>query len=165
MRCAFPPYDAEIDVMPYRQTLLEKIQALPPERIAEVEDFVDFIAARTRRQAAMDGLLAIAPGLDAAGAPPMTDDEIDVASAEQARNTHWRNTEAIDLERLVDALRRFAPHVAPSVDGSWTREPAVRVHGGRRSTFPRYKVALFRCIRNQPWPASLLRDAGMGRRS
>jgi len=28
------------------QILIEKIQALPAERIAEVEDFVDFIAAR-----------------------------------------------------------------------------------------------------------------------
>jgi len=32
--------------MPNTQALLEKIQALPVERIAEVEDFVDFIAAR-----------------------------------------------------------------------------------------------------------------------
>ena len=28
------------------QALMERIQALPPERIAEVEDFVAFIAAR-----------------------------------------------------------------------------------------------------------------------
>ncbi len=28
------------------QSLLQKIQALPPERIAEVEDFVAFITAR-----------------------------------------------------------------------------------------------------------------------
>jgi hypothetical protein len=32
--------------MPNAQALLEKIQALPPDRIAEVEDFVEFIAAR-----------------------------------------------------------------------------------------------------------------------
>lgn len=32
--------------MPNIQPLLAKIQALPPERIAEVEDFVAFIAAR-----------------------------------------------------------------------------------------------------------------------
>lgn len=30
------------------RALFEKIQALPPERIAEVEDFVDFIASRTQ---------------------------------------------------------------------------------------------------------------------
>jgi Protein of unknown function (DUF2281) len=32
--------------MPNTQALLEKIQALPPERQGEVEDFVDFLAAR-----------------------------------------------------------------------------------------------------------------------
>ncbi len=38
------------------KTLIEKIESLPPERIAEVEDFVDFIAERDERrlvQAAM----------------------------------------------------------------------------------------------------------------
>ncbi len=30
------------------QALFEKIQALPPERIAEIEDLVDFIASRTQ---------------------------------------------------------------------------------------------------------------------
>lgn len=58
------------------QQLLEKLQALPPERRAEVEDFVDFLAAKARKQAAFDRLLAIAPALAAAGVEPMTEDEI-----------------------------------------------------------------------------------------
>jgi hypothetical protein len=58
------------------QVLIEKIQALPPDRMAEVEDFVDFLAAKTRRLAALDRLLAIAPALEAAGVPPMSEDEI-----------------------------------------------------------------------------------------
>ncbi len=58
------------------QALIEKIEALPAERRAEVEDFVDFIATKTRRLAALDRLLAIAPALEAAGAPPMTEEEI-----------------------------------------------------------------------------------------
>jgi hypothetical protein len=33
-------------IMQNAQSLLQKIQALPPERIAEVEDFVAFITAR-----------------------------------------------------------------------------------------------------------------------
>jgi len=33
------------------ETLFEKIQALPPERIAEVEDFVAFMAAREQELA------------------------------------------------------------------------------------------------------------------
>lgn len=36
--------------MPNAQALLEKIQALPVERIAEIEDFVDFIATREQTQ-------------------------------------------------------------------------------------------------------------------
>jgi hypothetical protein len=31
------------------EELLEKIKSLPPERIAEVEDFVDFLASRDDR--------------------------------------------------------------------------------------------------------------------
>jgi len=36
--------------MPNLQPLLEKIQALPLERIAEIEDFVEFIAAREQER-------------------------------------------------------------------------------------------------------------------
>jgi anti-sigma factor ChrR (cupin superfamily) len=56
--------------------LLEKLQALPPERRAEVEDFVDFLAAKTRKQAAFDRLLAIPDQLAAAGVETMTEEEI-----------------------------------------------------------------------------------------
>ena len=71
------------------QALLEKIKALPVERIAEIEDFVEFIAAKTRRLAAMERLLAIAPALEAAGAPPITEDEIqaEVEAVRAARRT------------------------------------------------------------------------------
>ena len=31
---------------PNEQALLEKLKSLPPERVAEVEDFVDFLRAR-----------------------------------------------------------------------------------------------------------------------
>ena len=61
---------------PTAQALIEKIQALPPERLNEVEDFVDFLAAKTRRLAAMDRLLALAPALETAGAAPITEDAI-----------------------------------------------------------------------------------------
>ena len=39
------------------QTLLEKIQALPAERISEVEDFVDFLKQRASKKATEDDLL------------------------------------------------------------------------------------------------------------
>jgi hypothetical protein len=37
--------------MPNAQALMEKIQALPPERLSEVEDFVDFIRLREQERA------------------------------------------------------------------------------------------------------------------
>lgn len=36
------------------QTLLEKIQALPAERIEQVEDFVDFLKQRASKKSAED---------------------------------------------------------------------------------------------------------------
>jgi hypothetical protein len=35
---------------PNTRALMEKIQTLPPERIAEIEDFVEFIAAREQER-------------------------------------------------------------------------------------------------------------------
>jgi hypothetical protein len=56
--------------------LLEKLQSLSPERRAEVENFVDFLAGEARKQAAFDRLLSIADKLTAAGVEPMTAEEI-----------------------------------------------------------------------------------------
>jgi hypothetical protein len=36
--------------VPNAEALLEKIQALPPDRLSEIEDFVDFIAAREQER-------------------------------------------------------------------------------------------------------------------
>ena len=58
------------------QNLIAKLKALSPEQITEVEDFMDFIAAKRSRQAAWDRLLSIAPALEAAGVQPMTEDEV-----------------------------------------------------------------------------------------
>lgn len=58
------------------EVLFEKLKTLPPQRLAEVEDFVDFLARKETRTAALDRLLAIAPALEAAGVPRMTEDEI-----------------------------------------------------------------------------------------
>lgn len=59
-----------------QQDLLEKLKTLPPKRLAEVEDFVDFLARRESRSTALDRLLAIAPALEAAGERRMTEEEI-----------------------------------------------------------------------------------------
>lgn len=58
------------------QSLITKIKMLSPQQVAEVEDFVEFLAAKSKRRAAFDRLLAIAPALEAAGVEPMTEDEI-----------------------------------------------------------------------------------------
>ena len=58
------------------QMLFEKLKALPEQQRAEVEDFVDFLATKARKRAAIDRLLAIAPALEAAGVEPMTEEEI-----------------------------------------------------------------------------------------
>jgi hypothetical protein len=72
-----------------KQALIDKIQALPAEQVAEVEDFVDFLAGKTRRLEAIDRLLAIAPALEAAGAPRLTEEEIgaEVKAVRAARRT------------------------------------------------------------------------------
>jgi hypothetical protein len=77
------------------EILLEKLKALPPERRAEVEDFVDFLTAKARKLAALDRLLAIAPTLEAAGIKPLSEEEIDAEikatrAERRARGTNSR---------------------------------------------------------------------------
>lgn len=72
------------------EALIEKLRTLPPDKRAEVEDFVDFLAAKAKRMAALERLLSIAPALEAAGIPPLTEDEIDaeIAAARAERAHH-----------------------------------------------------------------------------
>jgi hypothetical protein len=69
------------------QALLSKIRTLSPQQAAEVEDFIEFLTAKSKKNAALDRLLAIAPALEAGGQPPMSEDEIaaeiDAARAER----------------------------------------------------------------------------------
>jgi urease accessory protein UreF len=66
------------------QSLMSKIRTLSPQQVAEVEDFVEFLAAKAKKRAALDRLLAIAPALQAAGAQDMSEDEI-AAEVDAAR--------------------------------------------------------------------------------
>ncbi len=72
------------------QSLISRLRMLSPQQVAEVEDFVEFLAARSSRRAAMDRLLAIAPALAAAGAEPVTDEAInaEVKAVRAERRTH-----------------------------------------------------------------------------
>ena len=64
--------------------LLEKLEHLPPEKLIEVEDFVDFLVNKSRRDAAFDRLLAIAPALEAAGVKPVSEGRL-VALVKEVR--------------------------------------------------------------------------------
>ena len=66
------------------QSLISKIRTLSPQQVAEVEDFVEFLAAKARKRAALDRLLALAPALEAAGSALMSEEEI-AAEVEAAR--------------------------------------------------------------------------------
>jgi hypothetical protein len=62
------------------KTLLEKLRSLPEARLAEVEDFVDFLKAREERSRdeASRRLGNAFAKLDALQTPPLTSDEIQV---------------------------------------------------------------------------------------
>jgi hypothetical protein len=62
------------------QTLIEKLKELPPERMAEVEDFVDFLRAREEeaRDAAAARLGEAMARLAALQVPPMSEEEVQV---------------------------------------------------------------------------------------
>lgn len=59
-------------------TLINKLQKLPPQRLAEVADFVEFLAAREERAAAGARLGESLARLDALNLPPLSDEEITV---------------------------------------------------------------------------------------
>ncbi|MBI5908784.1 MAG: DUF2281 domain-containing protein [Betaproteobacteria bacterium] len=67
--------------------LIEKLQKLPPQRLAEVRDFVEFLAAREERAAASARLGEALTKLDALGLPPISDEEIEaeIQAARQDR--------------------------------------------------------------------------------
>jgi hypothetical protein len=67
------------------QVLLSKIKTLSPQQVAEVEGFVEFLSTKARKLAALDRLLAIAPALEAAGAPPMSDEEVSALVAAEIK--------------------------------------------------------------------------------
>lgn len=60
------------------QTLIEKLKNLPPERVAEVEDFVDFLHTRDQEasNAAAQRLGEAMTRLAALDLPPLSEDEV-----------------------------------------------------------------------------------------
>ena len=58
-------------------TLIQKLQQLPQQRLAEVEDFVEFLAARESRSVAGERLGVSLAKLDKLNLPALSDEEID----------------------------------------------------------------------------------------
>ena len=57
--------------------LIERLKQLPPGRLAEVVDFVEFLAAREERAAAAARLGEAMTKLDALNLAPLSEDEIE----------------------------------------------------------------------------------------
>lgn len=68
---------------------IEKLQTLPPQRLAEVEDFVEFLAMRETRASAGQRLSESLARIDALNLPPLTDEEIEaeIQASRQERST------------------------------------------------------------------------------
>lgn len=69
--------------------LIERLKKLPPDRVAEVVDFVEFLSQREERAAAAQRLTQGLAKLDALKLPPVSDDEIDaeIQAARRERRT------------------------------------------------------------------------------
>ena len=77
------------------QSLLSKLRVLSPQQVAEVEDFVEFLAAKSRKRQALDCLLAVAPAIEAANAAAGLQVAATVATAAAAATgTRTRQTAA-----------------------------------------------------------------------
>lgn len=66
--------------------LMERLKKLPPARVAEVVDFVEFLAAREERAAAAQRLTEGLARLDALDLPPVSEDEVE-AEIEASRES------------------------------------------------------------------------------
>lgn len=68
--------------------LMQRLKVLPPERVAEVVDFVEFLALRVQRAAAAERLSNAMTRLDALNLPALSQDEVEdeVQAARRARH-------------------------------------------------------------------------------
>lgn len=82
--------------MTVEQNLLSKLRTLSAQQVAEVEDFVEFLVAKSKKRAALDRLLGIAPALAAAGVEPLSEEDIDaeVQAARDERRSRLANPSA-----------------------------------------------------------------------
>jgi uncharacterized protein DUF2281 len=79
-----PAFNKDAPMTAIETRLIERLKQLPPGRVAEVVDFVEFLAAREQRAAAAQRLGEATARLDALGLPPVSDAEIE-AEVQAAR--------------------------------------------------------------------------------
>ena len=67
--------------------LLEQLRKLPPGRMAEVVDFVEFLSQREERARSAERLTQNSGRMDALMLPPISEDEVEseIQAARQAR--------------------------------------------------------------------------------
>jgi hypothetical protein len=77
----------DMNMAALEQTLIQKLQLLPPQRLAEVVDFVEFLAARDAKAQAANRLGEALSKLDSTLGQPFTDEEIEaeISAARQER--------------------------------------------------------------------------------
>ena len=70
--------------------ILEQLRALPYDKAKEVQDFIEFLAAREERAVAAQRLLESLERLDALNLPPLSEDEVEaeIQAARKARTQH-----------------------------------------------------------------------------
>ena len=68
--------------------LIQKLKKLPPNRLAEVVDFVEFLAAREEHSAAAQRLAESMVRLDALDLPPLSEDEVEAEVHAARRDRH-----------------------------------------------------------------------------
>jgi Protein of unknown function (DUF2281) len=75
--------------------LMERLKRLPPSRVAEVVDFVEFLAAREERAAAAQRLGEQLARLDALGLPEVSEEEVEaeIQAARQERHARQEQQE------------------------------------------------------------------------
>lgn len=73
--------------------LIERLKRLPPARVAEVVDFVEFLAAKEERAAAAQRVSEGLQRLDALNLPPVSEDEVasEVEAARRERHARQGN--------------------------------------------------------------------------
>ena len=70
--------------------LIERLRKLPPTRLAEVVDFVEFLAAREERALAAARLGEAFDKIDAQDLPPLSDEDIDAELQADRRERRQR---------------------------------------------------------------------------